>query len=39
MIGSEAERGELPDDFETLAQLVRQVCSLNAKQMLAATSL
>jgi glucuronate isomerase len=39
MIGSEAERGELPDDFETLAQLVRQVCSLNAKQMLATTSL
>ena len=39
MIGSEAERGELPDDFETLAQLVRQVCSLNAKQMLATPSL
>jgi glucuronate isomerase len=39
MIGSEAERGELPDDFETLAQLVRQVCSQNARQMLATTPL
>ena len=34
MIGSEAERGELPDDFDTLAQLIRQVCSENAKQMI-----
>lgn len=39
LIGSEAERGELPDDFATLAQLVRQVCSQNARQMLATTPL
>ena len=39
MIGSEAERGELPDDFDTLAQLVRQVCSQNARQMLTTTPL
>lgn len=34
MIGSEADRGELPDDFDTLAQLVRAVCSENAKLMI-----
>ncbi|TAE91330.1 MAG: glucuronate isomerase [Verrucomicrobia bacterium] len=34
MIGTEADRGELPDDFDTLAQLVRAVCSENAKLMI-----
>jgi hypothetical protein len=34
MIGTEADRGELPDDFDTLAQLVRAVCSENAKNMI-----
>jgi glucuronate isomerase len=33
IIGGEAERGELPDDFETLAALVRDVCANNARQM------
>jgi glucuronate isomerase len=31
MIGSEADRGELPDDFEALAGLIRAVCYGNAK--------
>jgi glucuronate isomerase len=31
LLGSEAERGELPDDFETLANLVRSVCYENAR--------
>lgn len=30
-LGNEAERGELPDDFETLASLVRGICYENAK--------
>jgi glucuronate isomerase len=34
MIGSEADRGELPDDFDTLSWLVRAVCCENAKQMI-----
>ncbi|MFM2170018.1 MAG: glucuronate isomerase [Verrucomicrobiota bacterium] len=34
MIGSEAERGELPDDFNVLSQLIADVCSANARQML-----
>ena len=29
-IGSEADRGELPDDFEALSKLVGDVCSRNA---------
>lgn len=32
LIGSEADRGELPDDFEALAGLVRAVCFENAQQ-------
>ncbi len=32
IIGGEAERGELPDDFETLSGLIRAVCLDNAKQ-------
>ena len=32
LIGSEADRGELPDDFDALAGLVRDVCSGNAKR-------
>lgn len=31
LLGSEAERGELPDDFDTLAGLVRSVCYENAR--------
>ena len=31
LLGNEAERGELPDDFESLAALVRGVCYENAK--------
>ena len=31
LLGGEAERGELPDDFETLASLVRSVCYDNAR--------
>ncbi len=31
LIGSEADRGELPDDFDTLAALIRGVCYENAK--------
>lgn len=34
LIGSEADRGELPDDFETLASLVRAVCFDNARSHL-----
>ena len=30
IIGTEADRGELPDDFETLAVLVRAICYENA---------
>lgn len=33
LIGSEADRGELPDDFEALSELVRAVCFGNAKRM------
>jgi len=32
VIGSEADRGELPDDFETLAGLIRAVCFSNARR-------
>ncbi len=32
LIGGEADRGELPDDFETLAGLVRAVCFANARK-------
>ena len=32
LIGSEADRGELPDDFEALSKLVADVCSGNAKR-------
>lgn len=32
LIGSEADRGELPDDFEPLAGLVRAVCFDNANR-------
>ena len=32
LIGSEADRGELPDDFEALAGLIRAVCFGNAKR-------
>lgn len=31
LIGGEADRGELPDDFEMLSELVRAVCFGNAK--------
>ncbi len=31
LIGGEADRGELPDDFDTLAALIRGVCYENAK--------
>ena len=31
LIGSEADRGELPDDFKMLAQLVESVCFTNAR--------
>ncbi len=33
LLGSEADRGELPDDFEALSDLVRAVCFGNAKRM------
>ncbi len=33
LIGSEVDRGELPDDFEALSELVRAVCFGNAKRM------
>ncbi len=32
LIGSEADRGELPDDFDALSKLVGDVCSGNAKR-------
>ena len=32
LIGGEADRGELPDDFEALSELVRAVCFGNAKR-------
>ena len=32
MIGGEADRGELPDDFEALSGLIRAVCFGNAKR-------
>lgn len=32
LIGTEADRGELPDDFETLAALIRAISFENAKQ-------
>lgn len=32
LIGSEADRGELPDDFEVLSGLIRDVCFGNAKR-------
>lgn len=32
LIGSEADRGELPDDFETLAQLIRDISFNNANR-------
>ena len=31
-VGSEADRGELPDDFEALSKLVGDVCSGNASR-------
>jgi glucuronate isomerase len=32
LIGSEADRGELPDDFEALSGLIRDVCFGNARR-------
>jgi glucuronate isomerase len=32
LIGSESDRGELPDDFEALSGLIRDVCFGNAKR-------
>jgi glucuronate isomerase len=32
LLGSEADRGELPDDFEALAELVRAICFGNARR-------
>jgi glucuronate isomerase len=32
LLGEDVRRGELPDDFALLAQLVRNVCYLNAKR-------
>ena len=32
LLGSEMDRGELPDDFEALSELVRAVCFGNAKR-------
>jgi len=32
LIGSEADRGELPDDFEALSELIRAVCFGNASR-------
>jgi glucuronate isomerase len=32
LIGSEADRGELPDDFDALADLIRAVCFENANR-------
>ncbi|MGA0901091.1 MAG: glucuronate isomerase, partial [Luteolibacter sp.] len=33
LIGSEVDRGELPDDFESLSQLIEDICFGNAKRM------
>lgn len=33
IIGSEADKGELPDDFEALSQLISDICFGNAKRM------
>ncbi len=33
LLGSETDRGELPDDFEALSELVRAVCFGNARRM------
>lgn len=33
LIGSEADRGELPDDFEALSKLIEDICFGNAKRM------
>jgi glucuronate isomerase len=33
LIGSEADRGELPDDFDALSGLIRDVCFGNAKRL------
>ncbi len=35
ILGAEAERGELPDDFELLAAMVRGICYENARELLA----
>lgn len=32
LIGSEADRGELPDDFEALSKLISDICFANAKR-------
>ncbi len=32
LIGGEADRGELPDDFDALSGLIRDVCFGNAKR-------
>lgn len=32
LIGSEAEKGELPDDFETLSKLIADICFHNANR-------
>lgn len=32
LIGTEADRGELPDDFDILTKLVREICYLNAEK-------
>jgi glucuronate isomerase len=32
LIGTEADRGELPDDFDALAKLVRDICFHNARR-------
>ncbi len=33
LLGSEADRGELPDDFDALSGLVRDICFGNAKRL------
>lgn len=33
MIGSEADRGELPDDFDVLSQLIEDICFGNANKL------
>ncbi len=32
LLGTEAERGELPDDFEALSKLVADICFNNANR-------